>query len=36
MSLAKIFAFEGLFDRTAAFFLVALSILLAGATAVAV
>ena len=36
MSLAKIFALEGLFDRTAAFFLVALSVLLAGATAVAV
>ena len=36
MSIAKISAFEGLFDRTAAFFLIALSVLLAGATAVAV
>jgi len=35
MSLIKIFANEGLFDRTASFFLVALCVLLAGATAIA-
>jgi hypothetical protein len=34
MSLAKLFAFERVFDRTAAFFLVALGLALGGATAI--
>jgi hypothetical protein len=35
MSISKIFAVEGLFDRAISFFLVGLSVLLAGATAIA-